>query len=54
MFVYMTYMGHIGEDDNGCHLEVYPRASNEVYMCGIGNCSSSSFTPPLINVFSCV
>jgi len=25
-----------GEDENGCHLEVYPRASNEVYMCGIG------------------
>eukprot|EP00802_Teleaulax_amphioxeia_P017324 Tamp_17476.p1 GENE.Tamp_17476~~Tamp_17476.p1 ORF type:complete len:432 (+),score=100.34 Tamp_17476:120-1298(+) len=25
-----------GEDSNGCHLEVYPRASNEVYMCGIG------------------
>lgn len=25
-----------GEDANGCHLEVYPRASNEVYMCGIG------------------
>lgn len=24
------------EDTNGCHLEVYPRASNEVYMCGIG------------------
>mmetsp|Transcript_21180 Transcript_21180/g.41207 ORF Transcript_21180/g.41207 Transcript_21180/m.41207 type:complete len:433 (-) Transcript_21180:807-2105(-) len=24
------------EDSNGCHLEVYPRASNEVYMCGIG------------------
>eukprot|EP00286_Rhodomonas_abbreviata_P000103 CAMPEP_0181291678 /NCGR_PEP_ID=MMETSP1101-20121128/2098_1 /TAXON_ID=46948 /ORGANISM="Rhodomonas abbreviata, Strain Caron Lab Isolate" /LENGTH=377 /DNA_ID=CAMNT_0023396091 /DNA_START=159 /DNA_END=1289 /DNA_ORIENTATION=- len=25
-----------GEDANGCHLEVYPRNSNEVYMCGIG------------------
>lgn len=24
------------EDSNGCHLEVYPRNSNEVYMCGIG------------------
>ncbi|EKX33390.1 hypothetical protein GUITHDRAFT_158911 [Guillardia theta CCMP2712] len=24
------------EDSNGCHLEVYPRASNEIYLCGIG------------------
>ena len=25
-----------GEDANGCHLEVYPRSSGEVYLCGIG------------------
>jgi len=25
-----------GEDENGCHLEVYPRSSGEVYLCGIG------------------
>eukprot|EP00958_Prasinococcus_capsulatus_P001336 scaffold115_cov304-Prasinococcus_capsulatus_cf.AAC.30 len=25
-----------GEDDNGCHLEVYPRPSGEVYICGCG------------------
>lgn len=24
------------EDENGCHLEVYPRSSGEVYLCGIG------------------
>mmetsp|Transcript_50407 Transcript_50407/g.119893 ORF Transcript_50407/g.119893 Transcript_50407/m.119893 type:complete len:436 (-) Transcript_50407:50-1357(-) len=24
------------EDNNGCHLEVYPRNSNEIYLCGIG------------------
>jgi glycine/D-amino acid oxidase-like deaminating enzyme len=24
------------EDDNGCHLEVYPRTTGEVYLCGIG------------------
>lgn len=24
------------EDRNGCHLEVYPRASGEVYICGCG------------------
>jgi len=32
----MTHLTWIQEDENGCHLEVYPRASNEVYMCGIG------------------
>ena len=25
-----------GEDENGCHLEVYPRSTGEVYICGIG------------------
>jgi len=25
-----------GEDDNGCHLEVYPRPNGEVYICGCG------------------
>lgn len=25
-----------GEDENGCHLEVYPRSNGEVYLCGIG------------------
>lgn len=25
-----------GEDENGCHLEVYPRSTGEVYLCGIG------------------
>ena len=25
-----------GEDDNGCHLEVYPRPNGEVYCCGLG------------------
>ena len=25
-----------GEDQNGCHLEVYPRSTGEVYLCGIG------------------
>ena len=25
-----------GEDANGCHLEVYPRSTGEVYICGIG------------------
>lgn len=25
-----------GEDRNGCHMEVYPRASGEVYCCGLG------------------
>eukprot|EP00746_Dinoflagellata_sp_MGD_P013552 gnl/MRDRNA2_/MRDRNA2_129321_c0_seq1.p1 gnl/MRDRNA2_/MRDRNA2_129321_c0~~gnl/MRDRNA2_/MRDRNA2_129321_c0_seq1.p1 ORF type:complete len:386 (-),score=68.33 gnl/MRDRNA2_/MRDRNA2_129321_c0_seq1:27-1184(-) len=25
-----------GEDRNGCHLEVYPRSSGEVYICGCG------------------
>ena len=25
-----------GEDANGCHLEVYPRPSGDVYVCGIG------------------
>ena len=24
ILIYMTYMGHLGENDNGCHLEVYP------------------------------
>ena len=24
------------EDDNGCHLEVYPRSTGEVYICGCG------------------
>ena len=24
------------EDENGCHLEVYPRPNGEVYLCGIG------------------
>ncbi|CAM9183541.1 unnamed protein product [Choristocarpus tenellus] len=25
-----------GEDSNGCHLEVYPRPTGEVYLCGLG------------------
>eukprot|EP00041_Stephanoeca_diplocostata_P038468 m.1518347 g.1518347 ORF g.1518347 m.1518347 type:complete len:236 (+) comp25221_c2_seq1:134-841(+) len=25
-----------GENDHGCHLEVYPRPNGEVYMCGVG------------------
>ena len=24
------------EDRNGCHLEVYPRSTGEVYICGCG------------------
>lgn len=24
------------EDDNGCHLEVYPRNNGDVYVCGCG------------------
>jgi hypothetical protein len=24
------------EDQNGCHLEVYPRPNGEVYICGCG------------------
>ena len=24
------------EDENGCHLEVYPRSTGEVYICGCG------------------
>ena len=24
------------EDNNGCHMEVYPRSSGEVYLCGLG------------------
>mmetsp|Transcript_10805 Transcript_10805/g.30649 ORF Transcript_10805/g.30649 Transcript_10805/m.30649 type:complete len:457 (+) Transcript_10805:160-1530(+) len=26
----------VGEDSNGCHLEVYPRPNGEVYICGCG------------------
>jgi len=25
------------EDENGCHLEVYPRSNGDLYVCGIGN-----------------
>ena len=25
-----------GEDNNGCHLEVYPRPEGEIYICGCG------------------
>jgi glycine/D-amino acid oxidase-like deaminating enzyme len=31
------------EDDNGCHLEVYPRPNGDVYLCGIGG---SAYTSP--------
>jgi hypothetical protein len=24
------------EDENACHLEVYPRSTGEVYICGCG------------------
>ena len=24
------------EDNNGCHLEVYPRSTGELYLCGLG------------------
>jgi glycine/D-amino acid oxidase-like deaminating enzyme len=32
------------EDDNGCHLEVYPRPDGSVYLCGIGG--SDYVKPP--------
>ncbi|EWM27319.1 FAD dependent oxidoreductase [Nannochloropsis gaditana] len=25
-----------GEDENGCHIEVYPRPDGKIYMCGLG------------------
>ena len=25
------------EDENGCHLEVYPRSNGDLYVCGIGS-----------------
>lgn len=24
------------QDENGCHLEVYPRPNGETYLCGLG------------------
>jgi hypothetical protein len=30
------YAGFCGEDDYGCHLELYPRPNGELYICGCG------------------
>jgi hypothetical protein len=30
------YAGFCGEDEYGCHLELYPRPNGELYICGCG------------------